>query len=453
MRPALAILNLVAATVVARETALDRYVREPDASFRYALVGTTRADGLVVQTLDMTSQAWRAPGEVDRPEWRHWLLIARPEKVEHDTALLFLSGGTVGDRPPTAPAAFLRRIALATHSVVAELRMVPSQPLVLAGQAKGIGEDDLIVYTWDKFLHGGDERWPLRLPMTKSAVRAMDAVTGFCASEAGGGLKVGTFVVSGASKRGWTTWTTAAVDPRVVAIAPIVIDVLNIDRFYDHMYRSYGAWPDDVYTAIHIHDWMGRPRYRQLMEIEDPYEYRERFTMPKLLINSAGDQCFPPDSSRFYWDDLPGPKCLRYVPNSNHSLGGTDAMDSLLAFYGACVRGDAMPRYDWTFADDGSIRVTTPTPPREVKVWAATNPDARNFRLDKIGPAYKASPAAALPGGVYVGSVPKPERGWTAFFVELTWDMPGGVPIKLTTAVRIIPETLPAPSYVPQPVK
>jgi len=67
-----------------------------------------------------------------------------------------------------------------------------------------------------------------RLPMTKSAVRAMDTVTAFLGSsrEVTSG---GRFVVAGGSKRGWTTWTTAAVDKRVVGIIPIVIDVLNIE--------------------------------------------------------------------------------------------------------------------------------------------------------------------------------------------------------------------------------
>ena len=74
---------------------------------------------------------------------------------------------------------------------------------------------------------GGNEMWPARLPMTKSAVRALDTVTEFMKSEAGGKINVETFMVAGGSKRGWTTWTTAAVDKRVVAIAPMVIDLLN----------------------------------------------------------------------------------------------------------------------------------------------------------------------------------------------------------------------------------
>ena len=130
------------------------------------------------------------------------------------------------------------------------------------------------------------------------------------------------FVVSGASKRGWTTWTTAAVDTRVIAIAPAVIDMLNVEPSFVHHYRAYGDWSDAVkdYTEQGIMDWMGTPQFRALMKIEEPYEYRDRLTMPKYLVNASGDQFFLPDSSRFYFDDLKGEKHLRYEPNASHSL-------------------------------------------------------------------------------------------------------------------------------------
>src|SRR5439155_1099241 len=84
----------------------------------------------------------------------------------------------------------------------------------------------------------------LRLPMTKSVVRAMDTVTAFCRSAAGGGIDVDRFVIGGASKRGWTAWTAAAVDQRVVAVAPVVIDLLNVEKSFEHHYRAYGFWAD-----------------------------------------------------------------------------------------------------------------------------------------------------------------------------------------------------------------
>jgi PhoPQ-activated pathogenicity-related protein len=39
--------------------------------------------------------------------------------------------------------------------------------------------------------------------------------------------------------------------------------------------------------------------------------------------------------------------------------------------------------------------------------------------------------------------VPKPAKGWTAFFVELTFASGGRYPLKFTTAVRVLPDTLP----------
>jgi hypothetical protein len=239
-----------------------------------------------------------------------------------------------------------------TRSVTAELRMVPNQPLTFAGQTDPRTEDGIIAYSWDKYLRTGDETWPLRLPMTKSAVRAMDAITGFCRSRAGGAVEIGKFVLAGASKRGWTAWTAAAVDRRVAAVVPVVIDLLNIEASFEHHYRAYGFWAPSIaaYQASGIMRWAGTAELGSLLEIEDPFAYRDRLIMPKFVINSAGDQYFLPDSSRFYFGALIGEKYLRYVPNTDHSLKGSDVRESVLAFYHAIVAGQPRPTFSWSFA-------------------------------------------------------------------------------------------------------
>jgi PhoPQ-activated pathogenicity-related protein len=427
-------------------TALDRYVQAADPAYAWHVERTIPGPQITTFILEMTSQTWLTTNEVDRPLWKHWLTVVRPDNVRHHTALLFIGGGR-NDRPaPNAADPQLANIARATQSIVAELRMVPNQPLIFRGDGQPRFEDDLIAYTWDRFLRTGEERWLARLPMTKSAVRALDTVTAFCASPAGGGLKVDRFFVSGGSKRGWTTWTTAAVDPRVIAIAPVVIDLLNIEPSFIHHFEAYGFYAPAVqdYENFRIMEWQGTPEYRRLLEVVEPYEYRARFTMPKFIINATGDQFFLPDSSQFYFDALPGAKYLRYVPNGDHSLKDTDAFETLAASYHAILNQSPLPQFGWSFPDNGSISVQPVTPPASVKLWQATNPEARDFRLDVAGTIWESTDLTPDTQGAYLARVPKPDRGWTAFFVELTFDYPDGpAPFKFTTGVQVTPNIKP----------
>ena len=48
----------------------------------------------------------------------------------------------------------------------------------------------------------------------------------------------------------------------------------------------------------------GHAEFAALIRIEDPYSYRYRLTMPKFIVNAAGDQYFLPDSSQFYFAGL-----------------------------------------------------------------------------------------------------------------------------------------------------
>src|SRR5215471_1177810 len=438
----------------ARETALDRYVRAPDPSFTWKVVKRLSAEGATATLINMTSQRWLTEKEVERPLWRHWVTVVTPPTVTTDAALLYIAGGRLDRDPPSAVSHWLIEAARDTGSVTAELRLVPNQPVVFVDDParKPRLEDDFIAYTWDHFLRTGDERWPARLPMTKSAVRAMDTVTAFEASPEGGGHRVSRFVVSGASKRGWTTWTTAALDPRVVAIVPAVIDALNVEPSFAHHWRAYGAWSNavDDYVNQGIMDWMGTAQFRKLMQIEDPYEYRDRLTMPKMLVGASGDQFFLPDSSQFYFDDLKGEKHLRYVPNANHGLEKTDAIDTVEAFYAAVVKGTPRPDITWTFEKNGSIKAVAKDRPDAVTLWQAGNPDARDFRLDTIGPAYTSTPLTPEGPNTWIARLQRPARGWTAAFIEFTFATDSRHSLKLTTAVRVLPDTLPFPPPRPQ---
>jgi PhoPQ-activated pathogenicity-related protein len=444
--PALALACGLSAAAAGR-TPLDEYVQRPDSHFRYELVSTTAGNRATVYILEMTSQAWRKPSEVDRTEWKHWVFIYKPRAVTNTTGLLFIGGGS-NEKPRPEPSEPLATMAEATGTIVAQVNMVPNQPLRFTGDSYGPRrEDEIVAYTWVRYLETSDVNWPLRLPMTKAAVRAMDAVTAFLASRAGGGVKVDRFVVAGGSKRGWTTWTTAAVDQRVAAIMPLVIDVLNIVPSMEHHYRAYGFWAPAVkdYVNAGLMDKFGDPKFRELMRIVEPYEYRERFTMPKYIVNSAGDQFFLPDSSQFYFDDLPGEKYLRYIPNTDHSLKNSDVYDSLTAFYQAVLAGAPRPRFAWKFEPGGRIRVTAADRPSAVTLWQATNPERRDFRLEAIGAAYRSTALRPAKGGAYVARVAQPAKGFTAYFVELTFPGMGKYPFKFTTPVRVIPDVLPFP--------
>jgi PhoPQ-activated pathogenicity-related protein len=403
-------------------TPLDDYVAAPDANFAYAPRAEINGDGATATVYEMTSQEWRGI------PWRHWLTVVRPEKLESDFCLLMIGGGKNTDPPPAEIPGWMARTATAARSIVAELRMVPNQPITF-DQPRS--EDSLLAYGQDQYLKTGDPTWIVRLPMTKSAVRAMDAIAAVAGARR--------FVVAGGSKRGWTSWTTAAVDPRVAAVIPIVIDVLNVRPSMKHHHAAYGFWAPAIhdYEETGLMEKLEGPGMDAILAIDDPYSYRDRFTMPKFILNATGDQFFLPDSSQFYFDDLPGPKWLRYVPNADHSLKNTDARESISAFFRAIVEGRPLPRLSWSNGSAGLAVRADPAPDQAI-LWQATNPDARDFRLEKIGPAWTSRRLEPDPDGAFSARVPPPPRGWTAYLIELKFG-----PHTFTTPVVVTPDTLP----------
>ena len=437
---------LTAGSITAQPaTSLDRYVQKRDEVYGWKLVRTiTGQQGLQAHVLELTSQTWRSAQEVDRPVWKHWLTVVQPDQVRHKKALLFIGAGSNASPAPTVMPERAAQMALDTGSVVAELGMVPNQPLRFSDSPERARvEDDIIAYTRVKHFATKDDTWLVRMAMVKSGVRALDAVQEFMRTK---GVALDQFVVSGASKRGWTAWLVALTDPRVVALMPMVIDALNSEAITRHHYEAYGFFSSALNDYVEhglFPGKIGTPEYRAVLRIEDPYEHRARLRMPKFLVNASGDEFFLPDNAQFYFHALEGEKHVRYVPNAKHNLAGSDARESLTAYYQSVLDGKARPRFAWKKNADGSLRVEVQDRPAEVYLWQATNTKARDFRLDVIGPAYTRSALKESAPGVYEGRVTKPVAGYTAFFVELVYASGGKYPFKFTTEISVVPDALP----------
>jgi PhoPQ-activated pathogenicity-related protein len=137
--------------------------------------------------------------------------------------------------------------------------------------------------------------------MVKASIRAMDAMQEYVRTKHTDlGASIDYFSVSGASKRGWTTWLVGAVDPdRVKIIVPIVLDAINFVTVEHHQYRSYGGWTYALqdYVDMNITSRFDDPNMITLQQYEDPYFYRDRLTMPKLVINAVMDEFQQPGNS------------------------------------------------------------------------------------------------------------------------------------------------------------
>ena len=430
----------------AAETALDRYVARTDPNYGYSLYHTQKGVGFTAYFIEMTSQQWRSPSEVDRTLWKHEVVLVIPQfgLDTTKTAILLIDGGSNGGSLMTEIPDVVGAAAVATGAVIAEIRQVPNQPLFFTDETnRGRKEDEILAYSLDKALDTGDMEWAVHLAMTKAAVRAMDTVQEFAASK---GTRIDNFLVLGGSKRGWTTWLTAAVDPRVKAIVPASIDMLNLGQQFIHHWEAYGFFAPALkdYVEFDLPCRVQTPEGRALLQVVDPYSYRDRYTMPKLILSATGDQFFTTDSSRFYYADLIGPKWLRYTPNTDHKQSD-DTIIKALSWMDDILDGKTSHQITWALEGEGVLRVSPTARPKEVKLWQATNPNARDFRLEEIGPVWTSQVLSPQADGTYLGVVQKPAVGWTAFLIEVTFDTAGVLePDQIySTGVQIIPDILP----------
>jgi len=414
---------------------LVEYVGKEDPSFGWSKKGNLNVGGLDVAELILTSQTWR------NITWKHQLFIVRPSSVTKDGkhGVLVIAGGKWHERLQQAGGALelpgnatlFATIADQFQCPVAVLLQVPHQPIF-----QGKVEDAIIAYTMAKFLETGDVEWPLLLPMVKSAVKAMDAVQQFCRKE--WDIQLESFTVTGASKRGWTTWLTGAVDERATAIAPMVIDMLNMSEQMKHQVDAWGALSERIhdYTERRLPQRLTTDAGEELRKIVDPYAYRDLLRQPKLIIIATNDHYWPLDALNLYWDGLLGEKYILYIPNNRHGIRDySRVIGSIKAMHEQAQGGRKMPSFTWKFDDrDGkvSLQMQSKDPPGTVRVWLATSA-TRDFRQSRWR-----SVTVRGDGGQYVYSLSPPTSGYEAVLGEAVYRV-DEIPCFLSTNVRIVP--------------
>ncbi|MBY0585697.1 PhoPQ-activated pathogenicity-related family protein [bacterium] len=460
--------------------ALSNYVHHDDGAFNYSIVnvirnpivtigGSRQRVAADVYFMNMTSQEWdptktESTGfQESRKLWQHEVAVIVPNVIRSTTAQLQISGGgnsadnrfsyfgTMGPNGTTdfsndSELGAFASFAVATGSVFTILNQAPNQSIQFTNDIVGSrSEDGIIAKTVRNFIDGGAQEtdWPLLLPMTKAAVKAMDLTQDFMRTNpsAGfsfGGFSVGResppiqdFVVSGGSKRGWTTWLTAAVDDRVKAIVPIVFDALNLGNQLNNQKAIYSRVENDLTVAdssgakysgalnpyissrspsdpnatadINLTVDFATKEGQKALSIIDPYSYRDAYTMPKYIVNSAGDEFFAINSSTNYFSGLPGEKYLWYIPNTTHPIAvnpdGTSNdeaiaqfLESYVAFYGSLKSGEDLPEYQYSILNEGkTVRVEflNGLLPDEVSIWYNDGfegqPDFRRSGIQNVG--------------------------------------------------------------------
>jgi PhoPQ-activated pathogenicity-related protein len=455
-------------------TNLDQYVQSDDGHYSWNEIASYNYEGVTVYIVNMTSQMYQSDSFSTQSIWWHFMGIAIPDNIrDQETGILFIDGGSnTNYNPPDrldSSVVAMAGLARDTGLISSYIRSVPNQPIHFYNDPTFMRrqEDSIIAWTWRSFVDSPEPSDPtviLRMPMTKAAKRALDTITAVSQQRLPDS-NVQKFLVLGASKRGWTTWSLAATDKRVIAIVPMVFSMINMGggTLEQHFRNMDANWSFALtpYWRENLTQEFFNAKAELLWEVEDMWYFRERFTIPILEIVSSGDEFFLPDDNHNWWDGIPDPKYLMMLPNAEHTMAPhyLQIYESGVSFAINIIENKPMPSVTWTMEqtpEGGSILFKTDPPPVRVKAYRAVtlaNDTRRDFRLAAmIDDTIVFHPVAwrqtldilDLGGGEYRVNAENVPGEWVGFFVEGEWEGPTGYRLTLTSQVNIIPWTYPA---------
>jgi PhoPQ-activated pathogenicity-related protein len=402
------------------------YVATPDAATGWTRIAAGDFGAGRFLAAELVSQTWRGN------PWRHQLAVYLPEKLAaaRPPLVLWVDGGSTPEgavQPPAKQLPILAAIADAAGLPAAVVRQVPNQPL-----EGGRREDDLIAHTFEQFFESGDPSSLLLLPMVKTVASALDAAEDLVRRE--WQIDVDGCVVAGASKRGWTSWLSAAVEPRIRGLVPMVIDMLDLPRHMRLQVESFAAPSEALhdYVSRGLHRRLDTPRGNELLAIVDPVRYVAAITQPKIIALGANDEYWPLESLDLYRGQLRGPTWVSYAPNAGHDIPPI-RVAPLVAALGRHVAGvEPLPDVAWSCDPASRTCSLAADPlPAETLLWTAAS-DTRDFRGARWTPQ-----RVELTDGRCREQLAHPEAGFRAAVVECRYARTP-LPVFLSTGPLVV---------------
>jgi PhoPQ-activated pathogenicity-related protein len=213
-------------------------------------------------------------------------------------------------------------------------------------------------------------------------------------------------------------------------IAPMVIDILNMPVNLDYqveMWKDYSVQIQD-YVNLGIPQTAKTEKGEAITTMVDPYSYRKKLTMPKMIFMGTNDEYWTVDAIKHYIDSIPGQNLIHYVPNVGHSLGDKQqALAGLSAFFGNTLAKRPYPVVDWrlTQSKRGVTLNVNATPGALVDaiLWT-THSDDTDFRDEKWHG--KSVGLKKRKREIITAEQPWPQQGYQAFYIDLKYKDPNG---------------------------
>jgi PhoPQ-activated pathogenicity-related protein len=414
-------------------TPLDDYINRPESVYSWKDTGRKfpLKGGATAHMLNVTSLTWLSESEAYNPNfvgsgsnvWWHQVAVAVPTKIKiTNTSFVLLTGGCnkLGNNPGGVDAdeeylELAGLIAELTGSIMAVVYQIPNCPIIYPTDPskKERREDAMIAWAWKEFAiatKAGDRnaaRWVPRLPMAKAAFQSMRAIEEYTKG-ANLGVDIEGWVVSGASKRGWTTWMVGAATctfqgcPNIIGIVPLVPIVPDLNQIIHRQYQSLGGFTFAFvdYKEAGILEVVDDPSFRSIEAITDPGNavYADRLArLPKYVVVSSDDEFMQLDWTPLWYDSMAskGETHLLIIPNTEHSLGTgipelLTALPSVYVSMSLQQPREERPYFSYSINNTtGELSVTVPAKfvPSKVVLHhgETTGKRRRDFRWIRIG--------------------------------------------------------------------